>query len=255
MSDTQYSAAAIDPVSQAPHMTQMQRVVSTFTAPSRTFNDIKLNTSWWLPFVLSAVFGYVLFGAITAKVTWPTVAENNVKMSSKQAAQMDKMPPEQRASSIKIAAAFTEGIFAASPILSLVILAIIAGVLMATINFGFGGKATFWQVYAVCWFASLPGILKFILGSIALLAGMEPDSFKINNFSGTNLGYYLPPETSKPLLALASSFDVISIWTMVLMGMGLAIVAGTRTSKGYLAVFGWWIITVIVSVGSAAAFS
>jgi hypothetical protein len=59
-------------------------------------------------------------------------------------------------------------------------------------------------------------------------------------------------ETNKALYALASSLDIITIWTLILMGMGIAIVAGVKRSSGYIAVFGWWAIVVLVSVGIAA---
>jgi hypothetical protein len=52
--------------------------------------------------------------------------------------------------------------------------------------------------------------------------------------------------------ALASSLDIVSIWCMVLMSIGLAIVSGVKRSSGYIAVFGWWAIIVLVGVGIAA---
>ena len=36
-----------------PGLTQLQRIVNIFTAPSKTFTDIKRgHKSWWLPFVI-----------------------------------------------------------------------------------------------------------------------------------------------------------------------------------------------------------
>ena len=36
----------------APGLSQWQRVTNTFTAPSKTFEDIKRgNKSWWMPFL------------------------------------------------------------------------------------------------------------------------------------------------------------------------------------------------------------
>src|ERR1700682_1682021 len=104
MSDYQYPVAPPPPlesVPEGPGLTQAQRVIYTFTAPSKTFTDIKRNTSWWLPFLLTAICGYILFAAITTKVTWTQVAENNLKMNTKQAEQLDKLPPEQRATQLK----------------------------------------------------------------------------------------------------------------------------------------------------------
>ena len=253
MSDLQTPAVPAVPAGSA--LTQVQRVIYTFTAPSKTFSDIKRSTSWWLPFVLSAVFGYAFFATVQAKVGWEQVTENSIRQNPKQAEQMDKLPADQRATQMKIAAVVTEGIFAAIPVIALIAQAVIAGVLLATINFGFGGKATFWEVFAVSWYAGLPGLIKVVLGIAALLAGLAPESFNSRNFSGTNIGYYLPPETSKALLALATSLDVVTIWSLALSAIGLAIVARTKRSSGYIAVFGWWILIVLSGAGWAAAFS
>jgi len=42
---------------------------------------------------------------------------------------------------------------------------------------------------------------------------------------------------------------------LVLLGIGTAIVAGVKRTSGYIAVFGWWTIFVLISVGWALAFS
>ena len=39
---------------------------------------------------------------------------------------------------------------------------------------------------------------------------------------------------------------------MVLLGMGIATVAGVKRSSGYIAVFGWWALIVLIGVGYAA---
>jgi hypothetical protein len=55
-------------------------------------------------------------------------------------------------------------------------------------------------------------------------------------------------------MALATSIDITTIWTLVLAAIGISIVAGTKRSAGYIAVFGWWIVTVLLGVGIAVAF-
>ncbi|MGA7856607.1 MAG: YIP1 family protein, partial [Terracidiphilus sp.] len=82
---------------------------------------------------------------------------------------------------------------------------------------------------------------------------VAPDSFNIKNFAPTNLGAFLSPtDTNAALYALATSLDVVTIWTLVLLGMGLAMVAGVKRSSGYIAVFGWWALFVILGAGIAA---
>ncbi|MGA2535269.1 MAG: YIP1 family protein [Terracidiphilus sp.] len=236
-------------------MSQLQRVTSAFTAPSKTFEDIKRgNKSWWMPWLIMAIVGYLFFAAVATKVTMQTVVDNQMKMASeKQQEQMAKAPPEARAMTEKISLYVTEGVFAAGPVFVLVVAAIVSLVLWGTINFVFGGKATFGAVFAVWFFANLPAIIKSLLGAIVLFAGSAPETFNIKNFAPTNVAAFLPVmETNKAVYALANSLDFITIWCLVLMGMGLAIVAGVKRSSGYIAVFGWWVLMVLIGVGYAA---
>jgi len=132
---------------------------------------------------------------------------------------------------------------------------VVAVVLWGTINFVFGGKATFGGVLAVWMYAALPGIIKSLLGSIVLFAGAAPESFNLANFAPTSVGAFLSPtETNAALYKLATSLDVTNIWYLALMGIGLAIVAGVKRSSGYIAVFGWWALIVLVGVGWTVAF-
>lgn len=238
-----------------PGLSQLQRVTNTFTAPSKTFEDIKRgHRSWWMPFVIMAVVSYILFAAVTQKIGMAQVVENQIHLDPKAEARMQQVPPEQRAGAQKISIAVTQGIFLASPLLVLAIAALGSLGLWATMNFVFGGKSTFGSIFAVWMFASLPTVLKSILGIIVIYAGIAPESFNIKNFAPTNLAAFLNPvETNKALYSLASSLDFVTIWTLVLLGMGAAIVANVKRSSGYIAVFGWWAIFVLIGVGWAAA--
>lgn len=238
-------------------LTQMQRVTNTFSAPSKTFEDIKRgHRSWWLPFIISIVFSYVLFGAITLKVGWPQVAQNAIRMNPKAQERMEDATPEVRAQTLKITQYSIEIPFALIPVAIMIFGLIVALVLWGTINFGFGGKASFGSVLAVWFYASLPGIIKAILGTIVIYAGLAPESFNISNPSPTNIGAFISPQDTGPALyKLATAIDFTTIWYLVLMGIGLSVVANVKRSSGYIAAFVWWAIVVLVSVGFTAAFS
>ena len=67
-------------------LSQWQRVTNTFTAPSKTFEDIKRgNKSWWLPFVIMALVGYILFAAVYFKIGMQQVVDNQIQLNPKQA--------------------------------------------------------------------------------------------------------------------------------------------------------------------------
>jgi hypothetical protein len=246
--------AVQSPAEVAPGLSQGERLIDTFTAPSKTFNDIKRgNRSWWLPFLIMVIFGYIFFAGITQKIGWSQVAQNAIHMNPKAEEQMSQLPKDQADMRMKFTAYAMEGSFAGAPLLILAILALASLVLWGTINFGFGGKATFGSIFAVYMYASLPGLLKTILGTVVLFLGMAPESFNLNNFAPTNLGAFLSPtDTNAALYKLATAIDFTTIWSMILLGMGIAIVAGVKRTSGYIAVFGWWAIIVICSVGWSA---
>lgn len=256
MSDMQ-----VQPVGETPAagqgLSQMQRVVSVFTAPSKTFQDIRDHTrSWWLPFLIYVAVGYLFFAVVYTRIGMPQVVQNSIHQNPKQEEQMAQQPPEQRATGMKIALYITEGVFIANPLFVLGGVALLSLGLWGTINFVFGGKAKYGSIFSMWMYAGLPGIVKPILGSVVIMTGMAPESFNIKNYSPTNIAALMmdPLESNKALYALASSLDVVTIWTLVLLGIGTATVAGVKRGSGYMAVFGWWAIFVLIGVGWAAAF-
>lgn len=249
------SDIGVQPAAQpAVGLTQWQRIANTFTAPSKTFEDIKNgHRSWWMPLIVYAVVGYLLFAVVYTRIGMQQVVDNQIHLNPKAEARLAQAPPEQRALSTKISLYMTEAAFLAGPLFLMAGLAVMSLGLWGTINFVFGGRATFGSIFAMWMYAALPSIVKSVLGIITILAGMAPESFNIKNMAPTNIGAFLDPiETNKALYALASSLDIVTIWMLVLLGMGTAIVAGVKRGSGYIAVFGWWAIFVLAGAGIAA---
>ncbi len=242
------SEAMVQPEASIPPLGQVQRVVDTFVAPSKTFTDIRRSASWWLPWLIGVIVTLGLGYSIQSRITWEKTYDNILKQSPKQAQRMEQLPADQQVHSKQVAARFTGYIFWASPALGLLFTVIIAAILLATINFGFGGTSKFSQMFSLVMYGFLPLSLKAILGIVTIFAGVDPDSFNLNNYVGTNLGYYLPSDFSKPLMALATSVDLFTIWSLVLLTIGCAIIGNVKKGKAATAVFGWWILIVAFRV-------
>jgi Yip1 domain len=241
---------------EAPSLTQWQRIVYTFTAPSKTFEDIRRgNKSWWLPLIIGSLFSYILFGAVVQRIGIQQVVDNQIRLNPKAAEQLAQAPPDRRELSNKISVIATEAAFLGGPVLGMIGVSIFSLGLWGTMNFIFGGKSKFTTIFPVFYYGWLPQAIKAILGTIVIYAGMAPESFNVKNFSPTNLGAFLDPaDTNKALYTLATSLDAVTIWSLVLLSIGAATVAGTKRSSGYIAVFGWWAIFVLIGVAWAAAF-
>ena len=123
----------------------------------------------------------------------------------------------------------------------------------ASINFGFGGTAKYSQIYAVSLYAGLVMNIKFLLGIIAIFAGLAPDSFIINNPVGSNIGYYMSTDLPLWLRSFCAHIDIFEIWALVLSVIGVSIVARVSKGKAAVVVVGWWIIFILIAAGAAAA--
>ncbi|MGH9376209.1 MAG: YIP1 family protein, partial [Terriglobia bacterium] len=244
------------PVKTGAGLTQWERAGNVFVAPAKTFDDIgRGNRSWWLPFLIVLFFTYILFAAITMKIGWKQVAMTAMANNPKSLQRLDQLSPEQRDHAMKvIGVTFMELPLAASPALILLGACLISLLLWGTINFGFGGKATYLEIFAVNMYAILPRAIVPLMATIAIFAGLAPDSFNINNIAATNVAYFLSPQdTGQALYALLSQIDIINIWVAVLLSLGIARVARKERSAGFIGVFGWWAVWVLVRVGMGFA--
>lgn len=232
-------------------LSEVARLVDTFIAPSKTMTDIRRSSRWWLPFLFGVIVTYVFMFAVQKQVGWSQIVDNQIKQSPKMQEQMATLDPTQLSERKHLIAVSTQYTFYATPLLSLIFAAIAAAVLLATVNFGFGGEATFGRMFAVWMYAGLPLILQALLASVTLFAGMSPEQFNLQNSIGTNLGYYLPADTSKGLLTLATAFDIMTIWTIVLLVIGCSIVGKIKTSSAAVAVVGWWVLIVLARTAIA----
>jgi len=251
------SSTGIQPANEpAVGLSQWQRVACIFTAPSKTFEDIKRgNRSWWMPIIIFTVFAYLLFAVVSTRIGIQQVVDNQIHLSPSSEARLAQATPEQRETSNKFSVAITEAAFLANPVFLMAGVSLMVLVIWGTINFAFGGRATFGSMFAMWMYATLPSIIKSILGMVTILAGMAPESFNIKNMAPTNLGAFMDPiESNKALYSIASSLDIVTIWTLVLLSIGTSIIAGTKRGSGYMAIFGWWAVVVLIGAGFNAVF-
>ncbi len=244
--------AAVEGQPSGPGLSQLERVVDTFVAPSKTFTDILRDASWWLPYVVGAVVGLFFAYVILNKIGLPTLVDGVIHHSKLLEDQVANATPDVAA---KIRGRIeTQFKFAyAAPLIGLVIGFLCAGILMGTANFVFGGKAKYKQMLAVWFYATLPLVIFNVLIIISAYAGLSGDNFDINNALGTNIGYYLTGgDTPHWLIALLSSVDVFAIWIAILLTIGVSIVAGIKRSSAAIVVFGWWILFILLKVAGAA---
>jgi hypothetical protein len=222
------ASSPVAPEPTGPGLSEPQRLVNTFVAPSKTFLDIRRNASWWVPLLLISIFAIGFFVMIDKKVGFDQVARNMLA-NNKGIQQLDPGQQEKAYSRTAIGLKFGEY---AAPIFILIYVLITAAVLMGTFNFMMDAQVSFSQSMAVVMYGWLPGILSSILAILALAFG-DPEGFRMDNPIGTNPAHFMDPaSTPKFLYAMLTSVDVISLWIVVLIGVGFALNAKKKISTG-----------------------
>ena len=235
-------------------LSQMERVVDTFIAPTAAFKDILRSTSWWLPFVLMAVASLAVTVAIQHQVGWQQVVETQIQMSPSQQSQLASLTPAQQAKQMHGMVLGYQISSYAYPLLMLAFSALAALLLWATFNFVLGARAKYGQIFCLWMYCSLPHLLSALLAVVRLCFRGNVEGFDLKQPVGTNLGYYFT-DASPWLRTLLGSFDAVGIWSLVLLVMGGAIVAKVKWGQAAAVVVGWWLLIVLIGVAATAAFS
>jgi hypothetical protein len=243
------------PVAETNPLSEPARVLNTFFAPRKTFTDLRRSASWWLPFLISAIVSTIFVYVGDQKVGFRKIAENTLQTQPKQAAQLEQLPPDQREAQMRGRTVGTKWISYFFFLFILALHAIIAGLLFATLKFGLSADVKYKTMFAVVMFASLPGLLKALLAILSLVAGASADSFTFANPIATNPGYFVDPAAHPILYSFLTSFDVFTIWTLVLTAIGLTCITKIKSGTAYALVFGWFAVAILMGVGAAAIFS
>ena len=235
-------------------LTEMERVVDTFVAPSKTFTDIRRNPNWLVPWLLISIVSLLMVFVVDKKLGMDTAYENQLRLSPKQMDKIDQLPPDQKATQMRIGASITRYFAYGSPLLTIMIAAIFAGVLMATFNFGFGAEVKFKQAMAITMYAFLPGIIKALIATAVVGMGAA-EGFTFQNQVASNLSGLVDPNSSHFLYSVLTSIDAFTIWTLVLTGIGYSCVTRVKRGTCMGVVFGWWIVVTLVGAGIGAMFA
>jgi Yip1 domain len=212
-----------------PVLSEPARLINTFAAPSKTFEDIRRNASWWVPWLLISIVSTAFWVVVDKKIGFDQIAQKFIANSK----QLQAQPPDQQVHIAANIATFTKFSSYASPLFTLFFALITAVVLRGTFNLLMASEVSFGRSMAIVMYGWLPGSLLFsILSMLAVWLG-DPEGFRLESPVGTNPGYYMDPHTTSKFLSVAlSSFDVLGLWMVALVGIGFALNAKKKLKMG-----------------------
>ncbi|MGD0870657.1 MAG: YIP1 family protein [Bryobacteraceae bacterium] len=250
---TPENRAVVEP--QPAGMGELARLTGVFFEPSKTFADVAQRPSWFVPMLLTVLFGLIFCVVVGQRIGWDNVAQQQMEK------RMATMSPDQREAAMK-SADLTKKITQVSAyviavigpaigylIAALVLLGIVAGILSAPVKFK--------QVFAILCYAGMVGVLQAVLMVAVVFLKKNPADFDIQHPLAFNAGALMDPNgPNKFLYALASALDVFSLWRVLLIAVGLKAAAGKKLSFGgaLFAVLLPWAVLVLIGATFAGMF-
>ncbi|MGH9559522.1 MAG: YIP1 family protein [Bryobacteraceae bacterium] len=232
-------------------MNEIRRWFNIYFNPPEAFLDIARRPRWWAPAIVIAILSMALVHNYGQRVGWDRVIRQAIETNSR-AQGLSEAQKEQQIELYSRISGETAGFSAlAGPFL----FAIVAGGVYLWI-FNLIGRVDlrFHQAAAVAAYSYLPMAISLAV-SLAMLNLRSPDEFDIRNPNAFSLGYFLPMDSSRTLLAFAASMDLFSFWTLALLACGFAVATKIRFSKALIAVIVPWLLYLAVKITWVAAFS
>src|ERR1700677_4951387 len=91
---------ALDP--NASGLSEIERVVDAFVAPSKTFTDILRSAAWWMPFILLVLFSTASTFVVQREVGFDRAYMNSLHSSPTQEDRINNLDPVQKARAIDL---------------------------------------------------------------------------------------------------------------------------------------------------------
>lgn len=234
----------------------LSRLFGVFISPGETFEDIARRPGFIAPIVTMVVASCVLVDTMYWKVGIETIT----RLSLERSAFTSRLTPEQIQQAISDSAGHFQRALILGDVMIIVAtvlaLLIVAGLGMMIVNAILGGTVKFKTLFSVASYAYLPSLLGVILGLPTILFG-GTDNLDPQNPMPVNLAFFLDyKEVPKALFALAGSVDIVAVWIVVLLGIGMSRATGGKVKALpiTLCFVGAWAIWIIGKVGLSLIF-
>lgn len=198
------------------------RFIGIITSPGETFQSLVAAPTWLGMLVVTTV---LIAGFSALPLTTEAGRQASIDMQERQVQSFGVQVNDQMHERLEQAAGrlpYTAGIsvLIIAPIAAL----IVSGILFAIFNAGLGGEASFKQLFTVYVHTGVIGVLSLVFsGTINYLRGTQGGI--------ANLGALLPMISDTSFLGhLLGMIDIFTIWTVIVLAIGLAVLYRRRTT-------------------------
>ena len=244
MTDGVEPAAPAPP--QEPKPNPFSRIAGVFFAPGETFASIVRRPDFVVPLVLILVVSLVTGILVAEKVDFKALAREAVENASRPGAS-----PEFQQRQINMMGGVMKASAFLAPFITVVSMVILAAVVFAAFKI-FGGEGDFLQAFSITVYAWMPNLIRAIVSVVAIMAKKSISMYSLQNPVASNPGYFVNAKLHPILAAFLGSFDVFTIWVVILMIIGFAAMSRFSRAKATAIMLSLFAIKVLFAVGGGA---
>lgn len=221
-----------------------ERMAGALFSPDETFADIARK-----PDFLVLLLIILVISTISGILLAPRLEFDS--MRAQMAAKNPNMTPEDIDRGVKMAGAVGKVSSYASPLLVICAFVIVAAVLLLAFRL-FGGEGTFYQAFAIVTYAWIPRVIQSLILTVIITIKGTADVSDIPTLVKSSPAFLVDITDHPILFSFLSTFDLFTIWTIVLLIIGFAYMS--RFSKGRSAaiILSIWAFITVVKLGFAA---
>jgi hypothetical protein len=237
----------VPPAAPAPPQARksaFDRLTGVLFAPSETFADIARK-----PDILAPLLTIFLIGVVTAVLTAPKFDFESM-FREQMANSGRQMSSEDVERALPMMVAFGKTMAYASPLLNLIILAVVAAVMLFAFRI-MGGEGTFKQAFSTTLYAWLPLVVYGIIATVVLMSRDSVSPQGMATLVRSNLAFLADPQAQPVLFSLLSSLDIFTIWMLALLSIGFSHVSGFTKGKSAAIVITLWVVFLVFKAGGA----
>jgi hypothetical protein len=247
MSDGVELAAPAPPPEPKPN--SFSRIIGVFFAPGETFASIVRRPDFVVPLLIIVLFSLASGVLMAQKVDFKSAARDAVEA---QQNPDHPIPPDIVNKQVNLMSAIWKVAAYGAPFFSILVLVILAAILFAAFKI-FGGEGEFLQAFSITIYSWYPLFIKSIIAVPALLYSKHALTITaMQNPVASNLGYFISAKQHPIAFAFLSSFDVFSIWTIILMIIGFSLMSRFSRTKTAVIILSLWAVKLLFAVGGGA---
>lgn len=223
------------------------RITGVLFSPSKTFAYLDKRPDVWGAMILIIIVAFCTMFIYAQKSDFKTISRTRLELSPRY----EQLSEEQIERVVNIQSKVEKYMSYVGPFLTPIIYLIIAGALYLIFKL-FQGETTFRKTFSVVTYSFLPTVFSSLIAFVLLLAG-KVNTIPIENLVKSSIMSFWDQKLIPPFWwRLGTSFDIFSIWTIILVSIGMAKIKKIKFIYSFLVVYGIWLIYVFGASALAA---